>query len=1845
MNKLEAVTDLEPLKPNRTWNKMDSGSDMKEVTTVVNRMSPQWKRNSKCEDLSQSWPVLPKRPPQPDLTGLSPSTLRMLGLGEIGRAQRALPATVKNVPKSQDLEFCNLTKMVNSLNKAAAAASSKRHRSKSLTPDRQLVESEETNQSDESSTKAASICEDPPSKRSQEQSTLSVKITHHALPVTDTSDQDIRNNSKVIVLEDKDSKLSADSQDPVSNALESMEVDPVVEEDAIEIVMQNNTDRQPCVKEMDTSVVDTSSEPVAPLETPPVTELIAIEHSQPSGLHSSEGENPDTVSLSTSEPIVLISDAAENSPTNPYPLQLGESKEHENSTEVVAKEHDELESIKENETEDAVIVGFSELNNEENQSKNDKLATVAAEPFVPKPQAVLLPDLETKDLLSEETVPCQAEEQESTEFSVCGIESDHSGDRANGVCTVEKAVIDLTGEEGKAPPEEESQSNADPSGIDSANSLEGQTTSDTSNCEPEGDQDSRFQDSDSSNMAPIQSDCPNLEEKDSETVQKADSKEEDFETVHDSDSKAKDSESVQDANLEEKESETVQKAHSEEKDSETVQDADSEEKDCETVQESDSEKKYSMQGADSEEKSLDNELLSPSVELQEPQNEKKPLDQKSVSGEKESHESIDSNVEDVPEPTEAAKGLGEPCPMETDSEVVENTPESTNDGVAEVAVDKSDCTAEDHETCDNEVPDKRSRGKQQVVKTYPLRRTAGRLSEEALVRQQLQLKEASVVVKKLSSAAVRRLSQEIREGGSGEEEDQEDTVPLHDQIAQKIKAESLAKSAPSDEGPFKCPTCKRLYRTKLSYDKHVQTCDFEVSSDEEEEEEVENRDEDPASSKNKNRKMNGSEESKEETTDTSVRQLRNRTVRKSYAIDEDTDSELDDLYNISSPVKKGTRKNPKDTDELYDPNAPEKAVRKKSPAKKTLTGGDGIIELPGGITIDQNTLSHSNIHGKQTLVLMEGGQQSVLCRTLNGTSSGAENTSVVGKEQEMLATVKNLQESSSVRILSEQRSKSLPHTKQTIYTITFKQTPDGKLTNQMSVVPTNPATMQPSHSAQLQMLANKISNSGGSAASVLQGLGGGDSGVKGQGMGAQGVSLLDPRGKEMAAMTSQLVQKHHAAQYQVALTPPKVLSETRDQISPRQSRILPKPPLATAGSSNTGMLQNLSQAVVSQPAVHVQQIGLVSASGQPVLLGAGLNASSVFPQTLNSGNSVGTVMSSSILPQQVAGNILNITGVPKNDFTNCVRQSIQPNSTLVSGNMAAQGQIIHTPSSGIQTSIITTNTNNLPQNIISTNTNIGHVMQPNFLTRNSRIGQILTSPQNILQPSIISTNPSVGTLVQANSGMLPTAIIQTNTGIRQVVQDVNPLTTGQIIHAGSSGGRILTPAQLQNLGLAGGLQYVGSISVPRQGDVTVNKQGQGWLTQQLGQQQQQLAAKSVIGGVLGGAAPQQTAAVPDMNVGLRLVTPQQSLAHLQQVHQLNIQNQNHHQAAATTNLLSAVSATHTPSPSTTVVTAVSTWPATSLLSSVAAASGITNSSLTSSLTSVSSGATRMSETLRTTCGESISSTALGISASRHLPNKTNLAQTSPLKAISPSNGAPKSILNSVITTNNKARTSIRQVGTHKMYRVHRPSLTAPKKRYLTPNILSRKRKLDSPNIPHAKKPVTWTDRNGTVHGMIHMTSSYQARTEGRMEEGLKQNQSPGKKDSKQCSSSILASLIGSRSPDGATVGKKSMQPSRGSDSLTRLKVKQKILAKRKLSEVREEEMEEEEKEDEEEEMIKGACELSCSGLKIDLFSREPNCIFKRYLKVLCIETSTSLGTLQKFEEAARKIKGALGSQL
>ena len=47
------------------------------------------------------------------------------------------------------------------------------------------------------------------------------------------------------------------------------------------------------------------------------------------------------------------------------------------------------------------------------------------------------------------------------------------------------------------------------------------------------------------------------------------------------------------------------------------------------------------------------------------------------------------------------------------------------------------------------------------------------------------------------------------------------------------------------------------------------------------------------------------------------------------------------------------------------------------------------------------------------------------------------------------------------------------------------------------------------------------------------------------------------------------------------------------------------------------------------------------------------------------------------------------------------------------------------------------------------------------------------------------------------------------------------------------------------------------------------------------------------------------------------------------------------------------------------------------------------------------------------------------------------------------------------------------------------------------------------------------------------------------------------------------------------------------------------------------------------------------GSKLSVFSRELNSLFKSYFKVLCIKTSTSLGTRQKFAVTEGEFKGAL----
>ena len=59
-----------------------------------------------------------------------------------------------------------------------------------------------------------------------------------------------------------------------------------------------------------------------------------------------------------------------------------------------------------------------------------------------------------------------------------------------------------------------------------------------------------------------------------------------------------------------------------------------------------------------------------------------------------------------------------------------------------------------------------------------------------------------------------------------------------EKIAEKIKAESMAKRSADEKGPFKCGTCRRLYRTEESYTVHTLDCTFEVSTSDDDDDDV-----------------------------------------------------------------------------------------------------------------------------------------------------------------------------------------------------------------------------------------------------------------------------------------------------------------------------------------------------------------------------------------------------------------------------------------------------------------------------------------------------------------------------------------------------------------------------------------------------------------------------------------------------------------------------------------------------------------------------------------------------------------------------------------------------------------------------------------------------------------------------------------------------------------------------------------------------------------------------------------------------------------------------------------------
>ena len=82
------------------------------------------------------------------------------------------------------------------------------------------------------------------------------------------------------------------------------------------------------------------------------------------------------------------------------------------------------------------------------------------------------------------------------------------------------------------------------------------------------------------------------------------------------------------------------------------------------------------------------------------------------------------------------------------------------------------------------------------------------------------------------------------DGLADEKQQSSQEANLREKVVQKIKAESLARRSPVDHSPVKCKNCKRVYRTLESFNIHMKTCDFVVSSDEEEEEVDESVDDD-----------------------------------------------------------------------------------------------------------------------------------------------------------------------------------------------------------------------------------------------------------------------------------------------------------------------------------------------------------------------------------------------------------------------------------------------------------------------------------------------------------------------------------------------------------------------------------------------------------------------------------------------------------------------------------------------------------------------------------------------------------------------------------------------------------------------------------------------------------------------------------------------------------------------------------------------------------------------------------------------------------------------------------------
>ncbi|KAJ8316293.1 hypothetical protein KUTeg_006307 [Tegillarca granosa] len=197
--------------------------------------------------------------------------------------------------------------------------------------------------------------------------------------------------------------------------------------------------------------------------------------------------------------------------------------------------------------------------------------------------------------------------------------------------------------------------------------------------------------------------------------------------------------------------------------------------------------------------------------------------------------------------------------METD--IDETVSKQTNDAMEREGVETVDegVKKENEKNLDNENMNKITELKEKSEKDSDCKHIKEKSNKTVKTKEEIELEEEKAEILKglglertpkaneirkamkaqqLKSYPLRRLGKKSSPGTSPlKDQENMDDLPLHDKIALRIKEESLAKSSPGDKGPFKCPTCKRSYRTKESFNSHVEFCDFEISTSDDEEEE------------------------------------------------------------------------------------------------------------------------------------------------------------------------------------------------------------------------------------------------------------------------------------------------------------------------------------------------------------------------------------------------------------------------------------------------------------------------------------------------------------------------------------------------------------------------------------------------------------------------------------------------------------------------------------------------------------------------------------------------------------------------------------------------------------------------------------------------------------------------------------------------------------------------------------------------------------------------------------------------------------------------------------------------